>query len=388
MSRLVYVLNTYSATDSSHFAHVRGLLNELAAQGLDLRLIVEKGEVPDGLHSRVDGESLPARHSPLMRMLDLVRAVRRAQAEGYRTVFVRISAWSALACIVASLGSRGRVFYWQSGTTIEFDRSQPWSLRKLRWLAASRIPTLLVWRWCHRFVTGPEAMLDYYASQRGIRRDRLRLLYNDVDLGRFRVSDDDRTTARRQVREELGLTDDARLLLFVHRLSPVRRTLDYLPRCLEIARDHGALANTWLLVVGGGSDVPALLAQAQEAGLADQVLVLGEKPNHGLERYYAAADVFLQPTHAEGFPRVLLEAMAAGLPIVTTDAGGSGQILGPQQQAFVTDRDRADDFGHALATILTSDSWADLADENLKHVERFSTPVVAEMYREVLFDAE
>lgn len=385
MSRLVYVLNSYSPTDSSHFAHVRSLLNELAGQGVSVRLIVEKGEVPDGLHHRVAAEALPRRASAVVRMLDLVRAVRRAQAEGFRTVFVRISAWSALACILACAGARGRVFYWQSGTTIEFDRSQPWSLRKLRWMAASRIPTLLVWRWCHRFVTGPEAMIAYYSRQRGIRRERLRLLYNDVDLDRFRVSRQDRSQAGKEVRAELGLPEDARLILFVHRLSPVRRTLDYLPLGLEVARDGGALDNSYLLVVGGGSDLPTLLESSAAAGLSEHLVVLGEQPNHGLERYYAAADVFVQPTHAEGFPRVLLEAMAAGLPIVTTDAGGSGQLLGPLQQEFVTDRDRPEDFGAALASMLSRGSWADLVEENLAQVERFATPVIAAMYREVLF---
>jgi glycosyltransferase involved in cell wall biosynthesis len=101
---------------------------------------------------------------------------------------------------------------------------------------------------------------------------------------------------------------------------------------------------------------------------------------------YRIADVFIHPTYNEGFPRVILEAMAAGLPIVTTDAGGTAELLGPRQQQFVVKRADRVAFAGKLAELLASpELWPVLGTENLKAVERFSTENVARMYEEVLF---
>ncbi len=56
--------------------------------------------------------------------------------------------------------------------------------------------------------------------------------------------------------------------------------------------------------------------------------LLGPVPNRDLPRLYATADAVVMPSYEEGFPRVLLEAMASGTPVVTTDAGGSVDVVG------------------------------------------------------------
>jgi glycosyltransferase involved in cell wall biosynthesis len=228
-------------------------------------------------------------------------------------------------------------------------------------------------------------MLNYYADVASIPPNRMRLLYNDVDLNRF-AHDSKRDETRDQVRAELGLERDAGIILFVHRLSPVRRTLMYLPSALVQARDAGALDDWHLVVVGGGPDLPALLREVEASGLSDRVISLGEKANFGLERLYLAADLFIQPSHAEGFPRVVIEAMAAGLPMVATDAGGAEAIVGHLQRAWVTPKDLPQAFGHVMVEALSNaDLRRRVAEENTREVRRFSTPRVATMYREVLF---
>jgi glycosyltransferase involved in cell wall biosynthesis len=69
------------------------------------------------------------------------------------------------------------------------------------------------------------------------------------------------------------------------------------------------------------------------------------------------------------------------LPIVATDAGGTRNLLGPAQQAFVVDRENSRAFGKALRILLaSSDDRQALAKENLDEVRRFNTPQVARMY--------
>jgi glycosyltransferase involved in cell wall biosynthesis len=229
-------------------------------------------------------------------------------------------------------------------------------------------------------------MVDYYARVVGVRRDKIRLLYNDVDVRRFAASEAVRAAAKAALLQRHGYPADSLVLLLVHRLSPVRRTERYFPACIAALRDGGALDRAVVFVAGSGDELPRIQARAQAEGVADRIVFLGAVPNREIERLYAAADVFLHPTYTEGFPRVILEAMAAGLPIVTTDAGGTRELLGTAQQGYVTSREDPAAFAAKLRELVgRPDARAALRAENLEHVRRFSTEQVARMYEEVLF---
>jgi glycosyltransferase involved in cell wall biosynthesis len=269
--------------------------------------------------------------------------------------------------------------------TIAHDRAQPWNAAKLRWLLLSRVPALLVQRFCDFLVTGPETMVEYYATEAGVDRRRIKLLYNDIDVTRFRRSHDSNSVTD-AVRRSLAIPSGTLCLLFVHRLSPYRRSLFYLPyiaaELLRLAPQRAFVC----VMVGAGPELPALRAAVAEAGLDHVFKFLGDIPNARMPQLYWGADVFVQASHSEGFPRVLIEAMAAGLPIVTTDAGGTLDIVGPLQRKFVAPRDEREQLVHKLATLLEDpEQRAALARENESAVERFATPRVAEMYDRALF---
>lgn len=385
--KLLYLMNHYSPRGATHFGHLVELLESLADQGVQILLLIEKAQALPAVRSpRIEVQAMPPDVGGFKRWIALVMAVASANRRGYRTVFVRISAWSALAALAASAFGRGRVFYWQSGTTIEFDRAQPFNREKAQWLLRTWLPSKLVWRLCHRFVTGPSSMLEYYATEGKVSRRRLRLLHNDVDHRRFRVPELQVAQIRDAMRVRLEVRPTTIVLLFVHRLSPVRRTLQYLPGGLERVRAADPLMDVVLVFAGGGPDEDEMRCRFVEAGLRDHVRFLGDVPNMGIEQLYAAADVFIQPSHAEGFPRSLLEAMVAGLPIATTDAGGTAELLGPAQQSFVSPKDDPEAFGEVLVALLARrNDWTRLAEENRQQASAYDTPKVAQMYREVLF---
>jgi D-inositol-3-phosphate glycosyltransferase len=126
-------------------------------------------------------------------------------------------------------------------------------------------------------------------------------------------------------RARLGL-DAEHVLLFVGRLTPIKG-LETLLRALAVLRSDGfATARLRLLVVGGTKGEEAgsghLRRLAHDCGIADWVDFRGPQPQPVLTDYYAAADLCLIPSRYESFGMVALEAMASGVPVVASRAGG------------------------------------------------------------------
>ena len=140
-----------------------------------------------------------------------------------------------------------------------------------------------------------------------------------VDVELFRP----RTAA--PARARLGLDAD-HVLLFVGRLTPIKG-LETLLRALAVLRSDGlAAARLTLLVVGGTKGEEAgsgpLRRLAHELGVGAWVDFRGPQPQNVLPDYYAAADLCLMPSRYESFGMVALEAMASGVPVIASRAGG------------------------------------------------------------------
>jgi UDP-glucose:(heptosyl)LPS alpha-1,3-glucosyltransferase len=151
----------------------------------------------------------------------------------------------------------------------------------------------------------------------GVPDGRLSVVYNGVDLERFHPRL--RETHRAPARAEAGLSPDAWTLLFAGS-GFERKGLDV---ALEALRALGDSA-TRLLVIGRG-DVARYRALAAELGVAERVVWLGVRAD--IERWYAAADVLVLPTRYEPFGNVHLEALATGLPVVTSRVAGGAEVV-------------------------------------------------------------
>ncbi|GHH64196.1 hypothetical protein GCM10017673_06430 [Streptosporangium violaceochromogenes] len=313
-AKVVYVVPHLSATESEHFAHVPAFLAALGER-VDLVALVERGTPPERLPGVRMVVSAVARHR-LGRVLRAVRAVFRCSRAGYHTYFLRYSRLFLVVLIVTRPLLRHRILLWRSGTA---DLLEHGTRPRLRQRVDNGINYLLSRR-VHAFVTGPETMVPVMRDRWRVPRRKMRLLYNDIDGDRFAPLPPER---RARVRRHHGWGDDEFVILFVHRLSFRRGT-----RLLAPLLDHvgTVLARpVRLVVVGEGPDRRLLedLA-ADRPGLQ----IMGAIPNRDLPPLYGAADCFVMPSYEEGFPRVLLEAMSSALPLVTTGAGGSADVVG------------------------------------------------------------
>jgi glycosyltransferase involved in cell wall biosynthesis len=377
--QLIYILNQYSDKEGSHFFHVINLLEEIASNNVNITLVIEKATAKPKFNSKNIKVILQTKRG-FLRIFELFRIVKKLNKQGYKKVFIRISQWGAIPAILVSKISNLETYFWHSGTTHRLDNNRKINSNYFRWLITSSLPFNFVKNNTSYFVSGPETMLDYYNQEVGVKKEKLVCLYNDINLKRFTVLD---SSSRKFLKLKSGFQENEKIILFVHRFSPVRKSLFYMPYILtDILKDK----NNKCVVIGGGPELEEFKIKIKEMGLLSQIKTLGEVPNSKIQDYYSISDIFINPTYTEGFPRVLIEAMASGLPIVTTNAGGIKDILGPKQLNYMSDISDRDKFKELLNSLLYDDvSCNNLISENLEYVKKFSTPNVAKMYIKSIF---
>lgn len=158
-----------------------------------------------------------------------------------------------------------------------------------------------------------EATRASLAEHEKIRASKIKVILNGIDGGQYRTDLDPAVK-----RKDLGIPPESTPLLgWCGRLSS-EKGLTYLLQALRLLiRDF---PNVLLLLVGGGELMERLTEESKELGVEDHVRFLG--PRHDVHEILRILDLFVLPSVREGLPLVLLEAMAASLPIVATGVGG------------------------------------------------------------------
>jgi UDP-glucose:(heptosyl)LPS alpha-1,3-glucosyltransferase len=171
------------------------------------------------------------------------------------------------------------------------------------------------------FVIANSRMIaDEVVRRYGCPRERIRVVHNAVDTVRFDPLL--RTGAGAAVRREWGFAPDDTVLLFLGS-NYARKGLD---RVLDgLARVATRFPAAKLAVAGFDGDIPGWRRRAAALDLGDRVVFAGGRRD--VEACYAAADVYLLPTLYDPFANTTVEALACGLPVITTDGNGGCEVL-------------------------------------------------------------
>ncbi len=152
MKKLIYILNHYASNQASHFYHILHLLEEIASNGVEIALVIEKAdELPRLNHDRIQIIAQKEIH-PLKRMVELFGILKRLNARGFKKIFIRISQNAALPAIAVSRLYGSEVYYWQSGTTHLLNDTKIRSLHDLKIFLKSDLPFYLTKTFVNHFV--------------------------------------------------------------------------------------------------------------------------------------------------------------------------------------------------------------------------------------------
>jgi len=201
---------------------------------------------------------------------------------------------------------------------------------------------------------------DDIARRFGVAEEKLQVIYSGVDLDAFHPRL--REEQGRTLRQKVGVGETAPVILFVGS-GYERKGLPTLLRALSCM----ARSDARLWVVGRDKRESLMRSLAQTLGVNQRVMFLGAQAD--VKPFYGAADVFALPTLYDPFPNAALEALACGLPIVTTSTCGAAELVTPANGAVIAAGDAA-----ALAASLDSlctnaPAMRDAARASVAHLE-------------------
>ena len=148
-------------------------------------------------------------------------------------------------------------------------------------------------------------------------------------------------------RAQLGVDADSPIVLFSSRMDSQKRPVDAVRAFARVAADH---PRALLVFMGSGDEEPSVRVAASEAGLSDRVHLVGYQTN--VADWLAAATVWILPTERENFSVAVLEALAAGCPILSTPCPGNDEVLVDGQNALIFPVGDVDTASQRLALLL------------------------------------
>jgi UDP-glucose:(heptosyl)LPS alpha-1,3-glucosyltransferase len=234
--------------------------------------------------------------------------------------------------------SMERIFYQDifraSGGIIPVQLLQRYPNPVVRWFKAIG-PRRLVLRYlehkifldrgCKLIMTNSELVKGQIIEHYKVNPERIIVIYNGVDTSRFHPGV--KEEYRRDVRGKYGIGKEELVLLFVSNDFKLKRLQSILKAITLLKKKE-----IRLLVVGNDSKGPYQKWAAQNH-LGNQVLFLGPKKN--IEKYYAVSNIFVLPTLYDAFANVCLEAMACGLPVITTRTNGASELIQDGEHGYI-----------------------------------------------------
>ncbi|MBI1784667.1 glycosyltransferase [Candidatus Sumerlaeota bacterium] len=281
---------------------------------VSLVCIRERGPLADELEAAgVPVEVIPFRSRLDMRGLrQLADLMRRKKIDVVHSHMYRSN---VAATIAARMAGVKRVW-------AQIHNVDTWETRRQLWMDR------FLCRWRDGIIAVSEEVRRDAIYHLRIPPDKVRVLYNGVDLSRFGRESAQGAKAREELRAQEGVAAGEVVFLMAARMVEQKRPQDFIDLAdylFKADRRGKKFPDVHFWILGDGPLLEVMKKRAAAASRPDRIKFFGRRDD--VERYMAAADMFIMTSTKEGFSNALLEAMASGLVPVVTDVGGNAEAV-------------------------------------------------------------
>jgi glycosyltransferase involved in cell wall biosynthesis len=209
-------------------------------------------------------------------------------------------------------------------------------------------------------------------------QSRIARIPNAIDLKRFTPAGN---AERRLLQQRLGFPANRTVLVYAGRLSRAKGVMMLMEALRKLRARYPEI---FLVLVGSGKDSwddcePAVIAYMQLHGLSDDVVLAGQ--SDVVDEYMRAADLFISPSDYEGFGLTIVEALACGLPIVSTDVGVASEIVRNDWNGFLCPPKHPEALSAAIELALRQrHRWPEIGLRARESTTIFDVPKVIDRY--------
>lgn len=232
--------------------------------------------------------------------------------------------------------------------------------------------------WADLYIAVSRQIIPFAMAHEGVPPDKVIHIANGLEVDRR-----DRSQVRAAVRARLGLAAHTKVLGMVARLSPQKAHSDLLQAHAIVA---AAYPDTALLLVGDGPLRQTLERQAKTLKIDRQVIFLGDSAE--VKDLLAALDLFVHPSLFEGMPNAVMEAMAAGLPVIAARVDGVADLLDDGQSGWLVNPGNPTELAGRIIFALKNEAlWPTIGQAAARRIAAdFSPPKMVNAYHAVYQD--
>lgn len=224
-------------------------------------------------------------------------------------------------------------------------------------------------------VSDSDKVTDFLVKKLGIHEERITTIVNGIDIDKFKIVVD--VMAKKT---EFGIAEDSLVIGNVARLEPVKNHLYLLDVFSKVIR---SFPKAVLVIVGGGSQFEILKLKAVELGIKNKVFFLGVRDD--IPELLGLFDIFALTSINEGISLSLLEAMAAGRPIVATNVGGNPDVVVDGKTGFLLPLKDSEKMAEKIVSLLSNKELSiRMGEAGLKRAEQlFSLDRMVKNYENI-----
>jgi len=226
-----------------------------------------------------------------------------------------------------------------------------------------------------------QGVCDYFKSELGVPKSKIVKILNGVDIERFQIEENEKIRLIAKYRKEIGINEDDIVVGMCANFRKQKNHPNLINAC-KILVDEGVI-NFKVILCGTGPEFENIKKMTCDLGLETQVQFLG--PRLDIPELMNMFDIYCLPSFFEGLPFSILEAMAAGKPIVATKVLGNTEVVFHEETGLLVDDDDPKDLAKALQKLINDKALReDLGGKAKNYVQELSFEQMMRNY-EALF---